>query len=341
LAEFIPSESRGKYLLLIEYYWTLGSMLVPIIAYYAIEIQDSWRLFVILCAVPCLISLIAGMKFVPESPRWLIMKGRNEEALDILRRAAMVNGKDPQELFPPGYTIRTEVAQEEASYKELFKPKWRRLTLILFVVWMGFALCYYGTIMAVTRIFDESNNGNNGDDNVAAAFDYSAILISSSAEANGTTLAIAMVDRIGRIPTIVGSYLWGGITVFSMCFFVEQLGRPALITISFLARICEMIASCTIWILTAELFSTEIRSTGHSATNAVSRLGGFLSPYLIAGTIPFRTIAIIFLAIHLIAAFFASRLPETNGVELGKAAITDHKNMDPISQYETSGTELI
>lgn len=315
-------------------------MLVPIIAYYAIAIHDSWRLFVTLCAIPCFISLLAGIKFVPESPRWLIMKGRNEEALEILRRAAMVNGKNPEELFPQGCTIRTEDIQEEASFKDLFQPRWKRITLILFGVWMGFALCYYGTIMAVTRIFDESNDDNNGDDDITAAFDYSAIFISSSAEVIGTAIAITLVDRIGRIPIIVGSYLSGGITVFTMCFFVDQLGRPALITFSFLARICEMISSCMVWIITAELFSTEIRSTGHSATNAVARIGGFLSPYLIAGTISFRTIAIIFLAIHLVVAFFASRLPETKGVELGKAS-TDHERIATISRYESSGTELI
>lgn len=345
LAEFIPTDNRGKYLLLIEYYWTLGSMLVPVIAYYAIEIKDSWRLFVVLCALPCFISLIAGIKFVPESPRWLIMKGRNEEALDVLRRAAMVNGQDPRELFPHGCTIKAEDGEEEASFKELFQPRWKRITLILFVVWGAFALCYYGSIMAITRIFLESqdNDDNNGDDDVKASFDYSAIFISSSAEIVGTALAIATVDRIGRIPTIVGSYLAGGVTVFTMCFFANQFGRSTLVVISFVARVCEMVASCTLWILTAELFSTEIRSTGHSAANAVARIGGFLSPYLVSGSAPLRIAGIVFLVVHFTAAFFTSRLPETKGVELGKATdeSDERRNEVSLSRYQSSGAELI
>ena len=116
--------------------------------------------------------------------------------------------------------------------------------------------------------------------------------------------------------------------------------RSALVAISFVARVCEMVASCTLWILTAELFSTEIRSTGHSAANAVARIGGFISPYLVTGSAPLRTAGIVFLVVHFTAAFFSSRLPETKGMELGKAT-DERRNETIISRYEYSGAELI
>ena len=334
LAEFIPTKDRGRYLLLIEYYWTAGSMLVPIIAYYTIELADSWRLFVAVCAIPCIISLFAGMMYVPESPRWLILKGRNEEALHILRKAALMNGKDPRELFPQGCYICNEEAEEGSSCMDLFQPKWKRITLLLFVVWAGFALCYYGTIMTVTRIFNESN-GDDDDDLGKATFDYSAIFISSSAEVIGTAIAIALVDRIGRIQTTVGAYVCGGVSLFALCFVADHSGRTELVVLSFAARVCEMVGSCTLWIVTAEIFSTDIRSTGHSATNAVARLGGFCSPYLVGNT-SFRAIAFVMLVAHLVVAFCASRLPETKGVELGRANTREQEE-----RYEPTCTELI
>lgn len=49
-AEFLPSNARGKHLLIIEYFWTAGSMMTPLFAYWTL--QSSWRLFVILCALP-------------------------------------------------------------------------------------------------------------------------------------------------------------------------------------------------------------------------------------------------------------------------------------------------
>jgi hypothetical protein len=120
LAEFLPTENRGKYLLSIEYFWTIGSMLVPVIAYLSFELFYSWQLFVVICAIPCLVSLCASIMYVPESPRWLIMKGRKEEALEILKRAAIINGVDPSSIFPEGCVIECqEVENNDCS--ELLK----------------------------------------------------------------------------------------------------------------------------------------------------------------------------------------------------------------------------
>lgn len=335
LAEFLPNESRGRYLLLIEYYWTAGSMLVPLVAYWTLETYNSWKIFVTVCAIPCFISFFAGMFFVPESPRWLVKQGRYDEALDILRKAAGMNGKDPNVIFPQNTRLEKE-EEFDSSIKDLFTPRWKSTTLLLFVVWTGFAVCYYGVIMVITRIF---NDEEQNDDDDIASFDYTAIFISSCAEVIGTAIAICFIDRIGRVPVIVSSYALGGISVFLMCVFVGNFSRSALVSIAFLARICEMVSSTTVWVQTAEIFPTEIRSTGHSATNAVARIGGFVSPYLVAGTTPLLVVGVIFLIVHMIAAFCSSRLPETRGQDLGKA--TEHELRHSSSHYDATGTELI
>lgn len=343
LVEFIPTESRGKYLLLIEYYWTLGSMMVPIVAYFTIELMDSWKLFVVVCAVPSLVSLVSGIYFVPESPRWLILKGRNEEALAILRHAAYVNGQDPKKVFPSGCYI-IEEDDQDSNFIELFQPRWRKTTLLLFALWSGFAICYYGAIMVTTRIFQVESSEVDDDDanSIHATFDYSAIFISSSAEAIGTAIAIGLVDRIGRIPTIAGSYFTGGIVLFLLCFFVHQMGRSVAVALSFMSRICEMIASCTVWISTAEIFTTDIRSTGHSATNAVARIGGFISPYVVSGNASFQLIGAVFLAVHVGAALCALQLPETKGLELGRATTCNSGRTASFSRLDSSNEcELI
>jgi Sugar (and other) transporter. len=94
-------------------------MLIPILAYVTFEVYDSWRLFAGLCIIPCLLSLVLGCLYVPESPRWLVAKGKNDKALAILRKAAASNGMDPYEIFP----LNIELANEEtehADFSELF-----------------------------------------------------------------------------------------------------------------------------------------------------------------------------------------------------------------------------
>lgn len=108
---------------------------VPVLAFFSFgdkegEEEEDWRIFVVLCGVPCLISCVASMIYVPESPRWLLTQGKHQEALFVLRKAARINNKDPDELFPMDTVIINE-EEESESFMDLFKPRWIKTTLLL------------------------------------------------------------------------------------------------------------------------------------------------------------------------------------------------------------------
>ena len=280
-AEFLPTSHRGVKLLHIEYFWTAGSLITPLFAYMTLE--TSWRFFVVLCAVPCLISGIMGICLVPESPRWLISMGRQDEAKAILRGAAAANGIDPDSLFPTNIMLKDEMV-ESSNFLDLLSPKWRRATLLCWSVWFCYAIGYYGTILAVTRIFDEDaiNDAQNENENDAPHFNYEAIFVSASAEIFGLIVVIHTIDSLGRIPSQVMSYLFGGILLFSLSVVsTVSSNSVALTTLSFFARAFEMMGSCVTWVSTAEIYTTELRTTGHASANALGRAGAFVSPYLI------------------------------------------------------------
>jgi len=115
LAEFLPTQSRGTYLILINLFWTLGSVLTVLVAYCTIGIGIHWRWFVSICAIPCFISMVFVYLFVPESPHWLVSQGRTDEALKILYRGSLDNRKDPMTLFPPGCRLRSESMENTSS----------------------------------------------------------------------------------------------------------------------------------------------------------------------------------------------------------------------------------
>mmetsp|Transcript_9188 Transcript_9188/g.19611 ORF Transcript_9188/g.19611 Transcript_9188/m.19611 type:complete len:522 (+) Transcript_9188:142-1707(+) len=333
-AEFLPTTHRGKHLLVIEYFWTMGSLMTPLFAYLTLE--TSWRFFVILCAVPCIISGIMGICLVPESPRWLISVGRDEQALKVVRSAATANGLNPDELFPANVKLKDEHV-EESGFRDLLSRKWRKVTLFLWFTWLGYAIGYYGTILAVTRVFDPEAGENIGG---TPGFDYKAIFISASAEIVGLVVVIQTVDSIGRIPSQVTAYICGGIFVFSLSMVANTANTTVLTILAFCARAFEMMGSCVTWVSTAEILSTEIRTTGHSAANAMGRTGAFISPYLIGTNNPIKSVGSIMLVIQIFTAFCACHLPESKGREIGHTDEIDDAEDIADDSAETDGNEM-
>ncbi|XP_037367340.1 synaptic vesicle glycoprotein 2B isoform X4 [Talpa occidentalis] len=132
----------------------------------------SWRVFVIVCALPCTVSLLA-LKFMPESPRFLLEMGKHDEAWMILKRVHDTNMRakgTPEKVFTVS-NIKTPKQMDEfieiqsstgtwyqrwlVRFTTTFKQVWdnalycvmgpfRMNTLILAVVWFTMALSYYG-----------------------------------------------------------------------------------------------------------------------------------------------------------------------------------------------------
>jgi MFS family permease len=349
LAEFLPSARRGSNLLMIEYCWTLGVLLVVWMAQHTLSQQhtndatgttttseNNWRALVLGCASVCCISALLGTCLVPESPRWLVTQGRNQEAIKILQRAAIWNGlvdvraldmndnnihlqHDPQPddntvndvIFHPLHVLFLPHVQlmdsetdmtthKKSSFADLFQPRWRRTTLFLWGTWAAFAFGYYGSIQTMTRVFEMDHHNDTNITNTttllsivshnttsnttitnssSVQFDYQALWISSSAEFVGTTLAVFSVDRVGRIPFQMVSYATAGVAICLLCVVSQNPTLPSvfgswvssssfdyrrwtLIGLGFITRVFEMSATCVTWVMTAEILTTEVRTTG-------------------------------------------------------------------------------
>jgi MFS family permease len=326
LAEFVPTSNRGKSLLYIEFFWTAGTLLVPALAWWALGEErggGSWPLFVVLCAIPCVFSTILGLVYVPESPRWLLTQGKPDKALRILRAAAQRNGKDPFLAFPDGIQLVQNTVHDSESVWDLFSPKWFRTTMLLWGSWFGLQFLYYGVIIAVSLVFSihnaDANNGEGGYE-----FDYSAILISASSEVLGLVVVLMTVDNWGRIPTQTITYLGGGISCLMLGFMAyAEAPRGILLFLAFAARMFMMGASCTTWVSTTEILSTGNRATGHSAANAIGRMGGFFAPYIITEGNSIRFIGVIMFIVSIFTAIISWQLPETKGKAMGEAHIDE------------------
>jgi hypothetical protein len=202
-------------------------------------------------------------------------------------------------------------ATEEVSYWKLIAdPALRRITIPLWAVWMLFGFTYYGIILFVSRVYSTSDE----DDGTKCSFDYSAIFINSLSELLGTTLAILLIERIGRVKLQVIFYFLAGLFVALVGVKMSPSGT---IAVGFLGRLAVMTASNATWVLTPELYSTEYRTFGHAVCVVNSKIGAFISPYIVISSASIPAVATILGIANGIAALFAYTLPETAGVELG------------------------
>ncbi|XP_058912981.1 synaptic vesicle glycoprotein 2B isoform X1 [Kogia breviceps] len=183
-SEFLSREKRGEHLSWLGIFWMTGGIYASAMAWSIIPHYGwgfsmgtsyhfhSWRVFVIVCALPCTVSMVA-LKFMPESPRFLLEMGKHDEAWMILKHIHDTNMRAkgaPEKVFTVS-NIKTPKQMDEfieiqsstgtwyqrwlVRFKTTFKQVWenalycvmgpyRMNTLILAVVWFTMALSYYG-----------------------------------------------------------------------------------------------------------------------------------------------------------------------------------------------------
>src|SRR5690242_17056449 len=85
VAEFVPKNWRARLLGGLNAMWFVGATVAAFVGYWLLSLEDGWRWMLLSSAVPAVLILIARAT-IPESPHWLVGKGRHQEALDILRK---------------------------------------------------------------------------------------------------------------------------------------------------------------------------------------------------------------------------------------------------------------
>lgn len=150
LGEFQSTKYREKILCWMEVFWTLGIIILPLIAWLIIPLQinfllfgiihfRSWNLFVALCAIPSILIAI-WLFFFPESPKFLIEVGDVDEALDILRDIYHMNTGRSKSDYPIKSLKEKEreknsLNQPVPSLRALNLRKPKHLNILLKEIW--------------------------------------------------------------------------------------------------------------------------------------------------------------------------------------------------------------
>jgi MFS family permease len=234
LAEFLPNKSRSIFLVLMGIFWTSGAMFVAGVAWGVLPVL-GWRYLAFITTVPVLLTTAIAYIHLPESPRWLLSKDREAEAIRIVRDAALINGVVMPEFRFSASTPDVSEDAMDGSYWELVRtPASRQITLSLWAIWAAFGFSYYGIILFVSRVY--SNQDNITASGVPTCeFNYAAIFYNAAAEVVSVFISAALIERLGRRWSQSAFYALGGVAVACMGF-KQQSG--ALLFFSLMARMC-------------------------------------------------------------------------------------------------------
>jgi MFS transporter, SP family, galactose:H+ symporter len=278
--------------------------------------EETWRIMFALGAVPGIVFLI-GLVFLPESPRWLVLKGRDADATASMRR-----------LRGPGADVTAEVAAIRANVEAEHRTAERAPSIL--APWVRPALVI-GTVL----FFLQQLSGIN-------AVIYYAPTIFQHAGLDGhttqvmatvgvgivnfavTILAMGLIDRLGRRPLLIIGFIGTAVTLlFIAVAVVEQDVFPSwMVVVALLLYIASFAISLgpLPHLMMSEVFPLSVRGAGMSLSSCsnwgFNFIVVFLFPLMLA-TIGLAGAFTLFAIVCLGGILFTmALLPETRGVSL-------------------------
>jgi SP family arabinose:H+ symporter-like MFS transporter len=261
IAELAPERRRGLLGTLFQLGIVTGIFLVFLVNQQIQKLGDpswnaqtGWRWMLGSESLPAAVFLLLLVP-APESPRWLVLKGRIDEARAILGRILPADGVD-RELG----LIQAGTADGEAPFSELFAPAWRRplfiaVALAVFCQFSGInAIMYYAP-----EVFKAASGAAADAEKINAAY-LSSVWV-GAVNLVATFVALGLIDRAGRRALLlVGvSIQTAALGAVGWMFHTGAPGRPLLVAVVTYTGAFAMAMGPIPWVLISEIFPGRIR----------------------------------------------------------------------------------
>jgi MFS transporter, putative metabolite:H+ symporter len=299
LAEYLPPQKRGRYLVLLDLFWPVGLLAATGLSWFFLEQvggEDAWRYLFLAAAFPAFLAFAARLA-LPESPYWLARRGRTEEAAGVLDR---ITGRrvDPEELAAE--------PEPRASAVELVSGRLRRTSALIALVWIALNISYYGLFLWLPFVLQAEER---------FTIDvYLLLALSALSQFPGYVAAIWLVERVGRRPTLVAFLALGGVSAYA---FAVSDSAPQYVAALFFVGFFNLGAWGAVYPYTSELFPTRLRASAFGMVEGVGKGAAIGGPYLFGALIDWSgdTVwSLTFVALVMVAGAVVMLFgPETRG----------------------------
>ncbi len=289
VSEFMPRNIRGRMLIGAFSFQALGMLTGAATGLLILKIhpdEGAWRWMLVAGTIPAIVVLILRTT-VPESPRWLLGKGKVEKAIDVLTLIVPAKTQELRDLVSEGIEHVKEVKEQTVGYSTLLTKRYLRRTVLSIVPWFMMDIATYGvgiftpTILAVMAFRNDGSfiAQDLASTEGAALLDIFLIV--------GFLLNIWLVEKWGRIKLQIvgfagmtvglGLLAWAGLSVGA------STSHLLIILIGFMLfnLFMNMGPNATTFILPAELYPTKLRASAHGLATSGAKLGAALGIFML------------------------------------------------------------
>jgi len=261
ISEIAPPDIRGRLVTFFQLAVTVGILVAYLVGLAFADTNEGWRWMVGLGAVPA-IALAIGIVRLPASPRWLLMKGREQDAREALQR---VRTEGPEAIELEIKEIESSMNIHEGSWRDLLKPSVKAalvvgigLAILQQVTGINTVIYYAPTIIQETGINSDASS-------ILASLSVGIVNVLM------TVVALRLLDSRGRREMLFIGVSGISISLFllGLAFLIgaDSTGATLLAIFSLMMFVSSFAISLgpIFWLLNAEIYPLSVRSKAASA----------------------------------------------------------------------------
>ncbi|NIE73408.1 MFS transporter [Pantoea sp. Tr-811] len=308
LTEFLPQKHRGRRLAALTILWFAGAALSYMVGNFILARggDDAWRMVLASSAV------LGGLLFLvrlgtPESPRWLMSKGRSNEAERVIKR-----------VYGPSFSLANmpeQAVEKKVTLGDLMRSGYGKRMLFVAVFWSSAVVPMFAVYSFAPVVLQALNLKGDW-----AA--YGSVMITLLFVV-GCIIATRLIDTLGRRPLIIHSFLWSTLALLGLGVFSDG---SEMLVLTLFGAYALFIGGAQILELVYpnELFPTEVRAFAVGLGSSMSRIGSAAGTWLVPISLhsigignTMLVAALVSLAGLVVSVWLA---PETRGMSLEMAA---------------------
>lgn len=272
--EIARADHRGRFVLLYELIFPVGLATATLVASWVVP-SFGWRVMFVIGALPVLLVVVLRRQ-VPESPRWLLSRGRVTEAEQVIARIEKDVAKSTGAPLPePGPATAVETSR--GGLRDLFTGRYLRRTAVVSALWFVAYYVNHGIATWLPSLYTKEFGLD-----LRTALNYA--LLSNVTGLIGCLLVALVIDRVGRRVSLTVGLGGAAVALFSLAVSGASSGGQVAVWAS-VTTLFVFATNVSLYLYTPELYPTRSRARGASFGGVWNRLGVILGPIVVGAII--------------------------------------------------------